>query len=206
MIKQFHLLAPAFLNRQIIVLLENMGVKKDIFLQLQNKAQLRISMSLLANRSAQRTLEQHIRCYNWDRMRTSGFRLTDEPFCRQLLLLLAQDRLKHLKEKAHVSIPFSDGRMLLGVVDETGSLRYGQVFIQLREQGDSVIVKDRKVLITKNPAHFPGDIRKLDAVDCPALHHLYECVVFPTEGPRPHPNEISGSDTDGDEVSLPVYY
>ena len=92
--------------------------------------------------------------------------------------------------------------MLLGVVDETMSLQYGQVFIQLRDlNGQSEILKDRKILITKNPAHFPGDIRKLVAVDCTALHHLYDCVVFPAQGVRPHPNEISGSDLDGDEVS-----
>jgi RNA-dependent RNA polymerase len=91
--------------------------------------------------------------------------------------------------------------MLLGVVDETNSLQYGQVFIQLRNQNGENQILNRKTLITKNPAHFPGDIRMLDAVDCPALHHLYECVVFPAQGERPHPNEISGSDLDGDEVS-----
>ena len=95
----------------------------------------------------------------------------------------------------------SDGRMLVGVVDETNSLQYGQVFIQLRQHdGEQLIIHSRQVLITKNPAHFPGDVRKLDAVDCPALHYLDECLVFPAQGPRPHPNEISGSDTDGDEV------
>jgi RNA-dependent RNA polymerase len=111
-------------------------------------------------------------------------------------------RLRRLKERSHVQIPLSDGRMLLGTVDETNSLRYGQVFIQLRDlDGKRQILQNRKVLVTKNPAHFPGDIRILNAVDCPALHHLFECVVFPAEGQRPHPNEISGSDLDGDEVS-----
>jgi RNA-dependent RNA polymerase len=92
--------------------------------------------------------------------------------------------------------------MLLGVVDETNSLRYGQVFIQLRDlDGRKQVKVNRKVLVTRNPAHFPGDIRLLDAVDCRALHHLSECIVFPAEGQRPHPNEMSGGDLDGDEVS-----
>ncbi|CAF1214667.1 unnamed protein product [Rotaria sordida] len=190
----------AFLNRQVIVLLENMKVEKHIFVKLQNKARLKISMSLLANKSAQHTLEQHVRSYDWERMYHSGVQLTQEPFVRSLLLLLAKERLKRLKEKSHIQISLSDGRMLLGVVDETNSLQYGQIFIQLHDlNGQSQIIKNRKVLITKNPAHFPGDIRKLDAVDCPTLHHLYECVVFPAQGQRPHPNEISGSDLDGDE-------
>lgn len=115
--------------------------------------------------------------------------------------------MRRLKEKSHVQIPLEDGRMLIGVVDETDSLRYGQVFIQLRNlNGQRQALDDREVLVTKNPAHFPGDIRKLKAVDCPALHHLCECIVFPAEGPRPHPNEISGSDLDGDEVSYSFHF
>ncbi len=82
----------AFLNRQVIFLLENMGVSERIFLKLQNKTRLRISMSLLANKSAQHTLEQNVRSYDWERMRKAGIQLTREPFARSLLLLLAQDR------------------------------------------------------------------------------------------------------------------
>lgn len=82
----------AFLNRQVIVLLENMGVREHIFLKLQNKARTRISMSLLANKSAQHTLEQNVRSFDWERMRRSGVQLTKEPFARSLLLLIAQDR------------------------------------------------------------------------------------------------------------------
>jgi len=85
-------LGMAFLNRQVIILLENMGVGKHIFLKLQNKARIRISMSLLANKSAEHTLEQHVRCYDWERMRKSGVQLTREPFARALLLLLAHER------------------------------------------------------------------------------------------------------------------
>jgi hypothetical protein len=82
----------AFLNRQVIFLLENMGVSERIFLKLQNKTRLRISMSLLANKSAQHTLEQNVRSYDWERMRKAGIQLTREPFARSLLLLLAHER------------------------------------------------------------------------------------------------------------------
>ncbi len=85
-------LGMAFLNRQVIMLLENMGVGKHIFLKLQNKARIRISMSLLANKSAEYTLEQQVRSYDWERMRKSGVQLTREPFARALLLLLAHER------------------------------------------------------------------------------------------------------------------
>jgi hypothetical protein len=91
-VRNLYLIGMAFLNRQVIVLLENMGVEERIFLKLQNKTRMKISMSLLANQSAQHTLEQNIRCYDWERIRQSGVQLTREPFARSLLLLLAHER------------------------------------------------------------------------------------------------------------------
>lgn len=81
-----------YLNRQVIVLLENMGVKQHTFLHLQNQARLKISMSLLANKTAERVLGQQVRCYDWEQMRSTGIHLTQEPFARSLLLMLAKDR------------------------------------------------------------------------------------------------------------------
>jgi len=57
-----------------------------------------------------------------------------------------------------------------------------------------------EVLVTKNPCLYPGDIRRLEAVDIPALRpFIRDCIVFPVLGSRPHSNEISGSDLDGDQ-------
>lgn len=59
-------------------------------------------------------------------------------------------------------------------------------------------VRTGKVVIGKFPCLHPGDFRVFEAVDVPELHHLVDCVVFPSRGARPHPDELSGSDLDGD--------
>jgi len=95
-----------------------------------------------------------------------------------------------------------DGRIMMGTADETGSLCYGEVFVQysLNVDGPQAETKllEGKVVIAKNPCFHPGDLRKFTAVNKPQLKHMVDCVVFPTLGSRPHPDEMSGSDLDGD--------
>lgn len=102
----------------------------------------------------------------------------------------------------------------MGCLDELGVLEQGQCFIQVStpslencfskhgsrfsETKNNLEVITGFVVIAKNPCLHPGDIRILEAVDVPGLHHLYDCLVFPQKGDRPHTNEASGSDLDGD--------
>lgn len=83
---------PASLNRQAINLLDHMGVPLHPFLRLQNQARLKVSLSLLADETAEEVLEHKIQLFEWKRMRCAGISLTREPFARNLLLLLAQEK------------------------------------------------------------------------------------------------------------------
>ncbi|KJR82787.1 RNA-dependent RNA polymerase 1 [Sporothrix schenckii 1099-18] len=54
-------------------------------------------------------------------------------------------------------------------------------------------------LVGRNPSLHPGDLRVVEAVDVPALHHLRDVVVFPRTGDRDIPSMCSGGDLDGDD-------
>jgi len=85
------------------------------------------------------------------------------------------------------------------------NLNMGKFFFQYTEKlGEKYphSVYTGKVIVTKNPCLFVGDIKILDAVDVPELHHLWDVIVFPAKGPRPHTDEISGSDLDGDRYTV----
>jgi len=140
--------------------------------------------------------------FSEDLLLNSGLALTTEPFLRSLLLAVYRQKLGELLARTRIEVDPEKGRSMMGTADETGSLRYGEVFVQYSAKLGQPSVDTRvltgTVVIAKNPCFHPGDMRKFQAVDNPALRHMVDVVVFPTEGPRPHPNEMSGSDLDGD--------
>eukprot|EP00026_Physarum_polycephalum_P000560 Phypoly_transcript_00561.p1 GENE.Phypoly_transcript_00561~~Phypoly_transcript_00561.p1 ORF type:complete len:1059 (+),score=104.59 Phypoly_transcript_00561:1178-4354(+) len=191
----------SYLNRQIITLLSNLGIPNSAFERLQD-SMVQLLDSMMTNDEAAKTIlksmpDQHDFCSTALKMLKGGFSVTTEPFLYNLLRATKTKKIKDLKSKTRILL--KESACLIGVLDETKSLQYGQVFMKVHLPGSKVPkVITGRVFVVKNPAFHPGDIRVLDAVDCPALHHLVDCLVFPALGPRPHPSETSGSDLDGD--------
>ncbi|TKR70871.1 hypothetical protein L596_022840 [Steinernema carpocapsae] len=151
--------------------------------------------------------------------------LTSEQHCREKLAemslkidverldysaALCRNSIRKIRTKNSIQIPPHFGRTLFGIVDESGQLQYGQIYCQVTENvhvknpkksAPKKVIKGR-VLMSKNPAIIGGDVRVFEAVDVPELTHLVDVVVFPRYGPRPHPDEMAGSDLDGDEYTL----
>ncbi|KAI4316321.1 hypothetical protein L6164_024311 [Bauhinia variegata] len=204
---------PGSLNRQIVTLLSALDVPVDVFWRMQevmvsNLNQMPVdadvAFDVLTRSCAEHGNSAAI-------MLSAGFNPQLEPHLRGILTSVRAAQLWGLREKAKIFVP--SGRWLMGVFDELGVLEQGQCFVQVstpslenyfskhgsrfKETKNLQVVKGF-VVIAKNPCLHPGDVRILEAVDAPDLHHLYDCVVFPQKGDRPHTNEASGSDLDGD--------
>ncbi|KAJ4961449.1 hypothetical protein NE237_021359 [Protea cynaroides] len=199
---------PCFLNRQLITLLSTLGVKDRIFLEKQKQAVDELDAILTDPLRAQEALELMPSGENSNvlkEMLMCGYEPHAEPFLSMMLQAFQAAKLNQLRTKTKIFV--SKGRLLMGCLDETRTLEYGQVFVQVSSVGSmfggnisdqqKFIVKG-KVIVAKNPCLHPGDVRVLRAVDVPALNHFVDCIVFPQKGARPHPNECSGSDLDGD--------
>jgi len=125
---------------------------------------------------------------------------------------------KALKEKAGLTI--AKGAFVLGCVDETKRLRghdfdldlskfatraqktraLPQIFIQVdRLQTGKPRVIEGVCIVGRNPSLHPGDLRVVNAVNIPELHHMRDVVVFSQQGYRDIPSMCSGGDLDGDD-------
>lgn len=152
-----------------------------------------------------------------------GVDIRKEPVFSSILHSMELNQKLNLKKKARILLP--ESCVLLGIVDPTGTLEEGEVFVQLRKDSFSMHkhghgIKDRKhrmeraevfssidsladiiqgqVLVTRNPCTHPGDIRLLHCVDNPDLRYLFNVIVFSSKGERPSCNMMSGGDLDGD--------
>ncbi|KAM7258329.1 hypothetical protein ACFE04_014070 [Oxalis oulophora] len=205
---------PGFLNRQIVTLLSALEVEDDIFRSMQESMVSTLNDMLVDKDAAFDVL--YSSCSDQGNtaamMLSAGFMPKDEPHLRGMLTCIRAAQLWGLREKTRISV--ASGRWLMGCFDELGVLEQGQCFIQVSapslekcfaKHGSKFSDTKRNlqvvkgiVVIAKNPCLHPGDVRILEAVDAPELHHLYDCLVFPQNGDRPHANEASGSDLDGD--------
>ncbi|PIA29086.1 hypothetical protein AQUCO_06300044v1 [Aquilegia coerulea] len=205
---------PCFLNRQIITLLSTLGVEDHIFEKKQKAAVDQLDLILTDPLKAHETLEVMSPGENVNvlkEMLMCGYKPDLEPYLSLMLQSFRALKLSDLRKKTRIFLP--NGRALMGCLDETKTLEYGQVFVQVSRKGIEQLhgdtpfmneserrcfIVEGKVIVAKNPCLHPGNVRVLQAVNIPDLHHMVDCVVFPQKGSRPHPNECSGSDLDGD--------
>ncbi|KAL0837749.1 hypothetical protein Bca101_089639 [Brassica carinata] len=206
---------PCYLNRQMITLLSTLGVSDSVFEKKHKEVVDTLDfvlidpmkiLCLMPPREHTKFLKDLVSC---------GIK-PSEPFLSMMLHYIRESKLVELRTKTRILIP--KGRSMMGCMDETNTLEYGQVFVRcsystnlsLTSESsptqDPTLTLDSKppyniigdVVVAKSPCLHPGDVRVLKAIAVTDLNHMTDCIVFPQKGHRPHPNECSGSDLDGD--------
>lgn len=154
--------SPAYLNRQIILLLSTLGVPDRVFLSLQDRMLQRL-MALTGEPDKACASLMDLNefggngCLVFLMKYIEKLRNKKDPFTRQILLAVQAFLVKELRTKAKIFVPNSWS--LFGVVDETKTLHYGQVFIQIdntNQQGNSSKILQGPVVVTRNPCFHPG--------------------------------------------------
>jgi RNA-dependent RNA polymerase len=210
--------STAYLNVQVISVLEALGVPQSVFLEKMKTALSDLSLALEDMTKATEQL-----CRNIDFNGTTltladmiydGFMDAQDPFFVSCLRLWRAWMIKYLKEKARLFV--NRGAFVLGCVDETATLKghsnsvhftkknkadLPEIFLQVSdpEAPGKYRIVEGICTLARNPCLHPGDIRMVMAVDKPALHHLKNCVVLPQTGDRDLANMCSGGDLDGDD-------
>lgn len=215
--------SAATLNRQLILVLSALRIRGQVFLDRLNTMLESIRYVMGSDRQAIELLEKFIdpnrKTLALAEMVSAGFRRTNEPFVSSLLALWKSWNQKYLKEKAKILV--EKGASLLGVLDETGTLKghfehqvphkgmarkkriaaLPEIFVQISsmEKGVGPRVIQGVCIVARNPSLHVGDIRVVHAVDCKALRHLVDVIVFPQTGDRDVTSMCSGGDLDGDD-------
>lgn len=203
---------PLCLNRQMIKILEDMGVEDAWFLEMQEIALSRLravteSTYNVAHFLKQQNIGEGIRFHRFIRqLENMGLDYTKEAFLNAVVEASLLREVRLLKHKAR--IPISDGVTLFGIMDETGYLKDGQVFIHFDTTSGCFKpppTNGQLVFVTRSPALHPGDVQQAWVRVPPEGHPLrmhMNVLVFSQHGSRDLPSKLGGGDVDGDTYSI----
>ncbi|KAK7694554.1 hypothetical protein QCA50_001740 [Cerrena zonata] len=201
---------PFYLNRPLIMILEQLGVPYETFEALQDRAVRDAQNAVRSLARGARLLEAYglgasfkltSVMLSLDKMGIDP--PTDDVFYQRMMDFAVNHVLRELKH--HARIPVKDAWNLVGVADIHGYLNEGEVFIHVvPTDGQQPFFFEGQTLITRSPTIHPGDVQVARAIGAPppdspfANETLRNCVVFSTKGSRPLPACLGGGDLDGD--------
>ncbi|KAG1819741.1 RdRP-domain-containing protein [Suillus subaureus] len=208
---------PVFLNRPLISLMEFLGVDTQRIIELQDD-DIRKAQSVRSScTNASKVIQQHGlgASFHLPSLFTNLSSILqleigdteDDPslwtskLIESSLQCVETYILRELKYRAHIAVPGS--YTLLGVSDEWGCLREGEIYATVfNERTGFVQDITGEVAITRSPQIHPGDLQVVTAVQRPELEHLKNVVVFSCEGERALASCLGGGDLDGDIFNL----
>lgn len=211
---------PMFFNRQLIKILEDRGVPSQVFFDLQEAAMAKlrymtehpVNAGVFLRDSIPRASQMSSLIGH---LGEAGFDYHDDKFLYNVVELAVVTEVRDIKYRGR--IPVKDGMTLYGIMDETGYLQEGEVFVITEQkatpsngvdspvQGGKQVLIQNHVVITRSPAMHPGDVQVVRAVNVPQgspLQQLRNVVVFSQHGRRDLPSQLSGGDLDGDIFNI----
>ncbi|AEO71004.1 a8941fea-77c3-45e5-a276-955ba504fbd3 [Thermothielavioides terrestris] len=201
---------PMVLNHQLIKILEDMGAPDKWFLELQNRELQRLravtatvcnTASFVRAKKIGQSIQLHKLLLQTEAM---GLDYWQDDFLRTAVEAIVLNELRLLKHKARIPVP--KGITLFGIMDETGFLDEGEVYV-------TYDAEDRycqppgpgPVIVARSPALHPGDIQVAYNRIPPDGHPLIQqrnCLIFSSWGDRDLPSQLSGGDLDGDQFHV----
>ncbi|KAL2823196.1 RNA dependent RNA polymerase-domain-containing protein [Aspergillus cavernicola] len=202
---------PLVLNRQVIKIMEDMGVPGNWFSKLQALRVDQLRMATATTKSTARFLrgQDVAECVKLYRLFLLFNRLNlnykEDPFLRSVVEAMVLRELRLLKHKAR--IPVENGITLFGIMDETGFLEENEVYVTYDTMHDRFNPPplDCRLLVTRSPALHDGDIQYVSNRRPPKdhpLNSLKNCIIFNKKGKRDLPSQLSGGDLDGDLYNI----
>lgn len=200
---------PMYLNRPLIKILEDLGVDDRTFLAVQGDEVRKLRESshtpaLAASFMERRSIGIKSLKLPWVIKTLHKLELSfqEDIFLGRAFELALLTALRDIKYRARIQIP--QAFTVMGIMDEYGVLKEGEIFCHIDDEGNRSILTG-EVVITRAPAMHPGDVQVCRAVDVPPgcpLRDLRNCVVFSQKGNRDLPSQLSGGDLDGDLYNL----
>ena len=192
----------SYLNRQVILLLNALGVDENNFTKKLDDYHKKLEN--------QKFVLSLVHYPEWNRMFNKMYSCGINRINDRLIKSLVESNLNILysdiKNKARIYI--EESAYVKGIIDEFNVLEYGEAYLHIKRDNFDLIL-DKKCAVAKCPCLYPGDIRLLTfrkyhknniATKKYEIFNRYEnVIIFPSKGKRPHPNECSGSDLDGDD-------
>jgi RNA-dependent RNA polymerase len=185
-----------YLNRPLIMVLEGLGIRCEVFERLQDAAVRDVNDAVTSLENAVKTLDQFglATSYRLSSTLIHLAKLDITPsimgdFYNRMIEITIHHVLRDLKH--HARIPVDEGYTLVGVADIHGYLEEGEVFacVTIPETG-SIHYLEGDVLVSRSPIIHPGDVQVVRAIGPPPLQSpfnkepLMNTVVFSVKGSK----------------------
>ncbi|KAH8893681.1 rna-dependent rna polymerase [Thozetella sp. PMI_491] len=199
------------LNRHLIKIMEDIGVRDRWFTTLQEKALGRLRRITLTKDNVATFLKftkigEPFKFHSFLRS-TNYMDYRKDSFLRRVVEAVILRELRLIKYKAR--IPVQHGVTLFGVMDETGYLAEGEVYVTYNvkmHRHHKPPPGEQTLLVSRSPALHPGDVQRARNRIPPEGHALRDshrnCIVFSQQGHRDLPSQLGGGDLDGDLYNI----